>query len=223
MNEVTDAEYETEPLFWPKDTERLISEGYDVGLKQYVIQGWQIFMTDIGSFLIYATIFLAINLFLEMIPVLGQIVAPVLMFPLSMGFFVFAARKMKKQPTRFQDFFKGFDYFVPLVMVGILTSVLIVLGLFVFIIPGIYLAVAYLFSSMLIVDRKMSPWQAMETSRKVITKKWLQLFGLAIIVLAITIAGTLIFIIGVIPATAISLCILTAAYDDIIGIRSTDF
>ena len=223
MNEIAYEKVETESPFQPKDIDRLMWEGYEVNLKQYLVNGWHIFMTDIGSFMIYAILFLAINIFLEMIPFFGQIAAPILMFPLSVGFFVFAAKKMKRQPARFQDFLKGFDYLIPLVIVGALVTVLIVLGLFLFIIPGVYLAVGYLFASLLVVDRKMTPWQAMEASRKLITKKWLHMFALALILLIINLAGALIFIVGLIPATAISFCILTAAYDDIVGIESADF
>jgi uncharacterized membrane protein len=215
-------EIKEESLFRPKDTDRLIAEGYPVNFKKYLVEGWRIFRADMGSFLIYAAIFLAINLSLEMIPVIGQVIAPVLMVPFAMGFFIFAAKKMKRQPTRFEDFFKGFNYFVPLAIVGILTSLLIVIGLFVFILPGIYLAVGYLFSGILIVDRKLTPWQAMETSRKIITKQWLILCFLALFLLSLIFVGTLFFIIGLIPATAIAFCILTAAYDDIIGIQPDD-
>jgi hypothetical protein len=215
-------EIKEESLFRPKDTDRLIAEGYPVNFKKYLVEGWRIFRADMGSFLIYAAIFLAINLSLEMIPVIGQVIAPVLMVPFAMGFFIFAAKKIKQQPTRFEDFFKGFNYFVPLAIVGILTSLLIVIGLFVFILPGIYLAVGYLFSGILIVDRKLTPWQAMETSRKIITKQWLILCFLALFLLSLIFVGTLFFIIGLIPATAIAFCILTAAYDDIIGIQPDD-
>ncbi len=223
MSEKYDGNQDAPPLFRPKDTDRLAAEGYTVDLKQYIHQGWSVFIKNIGPYLLYATIFWAINIGLEMIPVIGQLAAPIIIFPVAMGFFVYTAKKLKQAPARFEDFFKAFHYFVPLLLVGILMNILILIGFLLFILPGIYLAVAYLFASMLVVDRKMSPWQALETSRRIITKKWLHLFVLALILLSLNFVGILIFIVGVIPATALTFCILTAAYEDIIGIASTDF
>lgn len=215
--------HEMESLLQPKDTTRLMAEGYSVHLKQYILQGWSIFIKNIGPYLLYATIFWAINIGLEMIPVIGPFAAPIIIFPVAMGFFIYTAKKMKHQPARFEDFFTAFTYFAPLILVGILMNILIIIGFFLFILPGVYLAVAYLFASMLVVDRKMTPWQALETSRRIITKKWLHIFLLALILLSLNFTGVLLLIVGVIPATALTFCILTAAYDDIIGIQSTDF
>lgn len=223
MDRETGINQDTEPLFRPKDTNRLITEGYATSLKQYVLRGWSIFVKNIGPFLLFGTIFWAINIGVELIPIIGPIAAPVIMFPVAAGFFVFAAKKMKHQPANFQDFFKGFDYLLPLLLVGILTNALILVGLLLFIIPGIYLAVAYLFANWLVIDRKLSPWQAMETSRRIITKNWFSIFAMALILLLLNFVGMLLLIVGVIPATALSFCILTAAYDDIVGIQSTDF
>jgi len=223
MNRETGINQDTEPLFHPKDANQLISDGYATDLRQYVLRGWSIFVKNIGPFLLYGTLFWVINIGVEMIPFIGPIAAPIIMFPVAAGFFVYAAKKMKHQPAEFQDFFKGFDYLLPLVLMGILMNALILVGLLLFIIPGIYLAVAYLFSSFLVIDRKLSPWQALETSRRIITKKWFNIFGMALILLSLNFVGMLIFIVGVIPATALSFCILTAAYDDIVGIQSTDF
>jgi uncharacterized membrane protein len=50
------------------------------------------------------------------------------------------------------------------------------------ILPGIYLTVGYAMTVPLIVDRKMSPWQAMEASRKAIHGEWWKIFGLFLVV-----------------------------------------
>ena len=56
------------------------------------------------------------------------------------------------------------------------------LGLVLLILPGIYLAMAYVMTMPLIGDRNLSAWQAMETSRKAVTKRWFQFFGLFFVV-----------------------------------------
>ena len=76
---------------------------------------------------------------------------------------------------------------------------------------------------MMVVDRKLTFWDAMETSRKVITRNWFPLFGLTLALILLNAVGMLAFMIGVMVTTPITFCILTAAYDDIIGVQSTAF
>src|SRR5436853_638148 len=65
-------------------------------------------------------------------------------------------------------------------VVGLL---LIVIGLAFLVLPGIYLLVAYTFSYLLIVDRRMGVWQALEGSRRVVNKHWWGVFGLTLVML----------------------------------------
>jgi len=66
---------------------------------------------------------------------------------------------------------------------------LVVTGLILFVVPGIYLIVAYVFSNMLIVDRKLTPWQALEGSRRVVTRNWWGVAGLTGMMMGLMIAG----------------------------------
>jgi len=60
----------------------------------------------------------------------------------------------------------------------IIQGLLIVIGLLLFIIPGIYLAVSYAIALPLAVDRDMGIWQALETSRRAIGTCWFKTAGL---------------------------------------------
>jgi hypothetical protein len=83
------------------------------------------------------------------------------------------------------DFSTGFGSFgkaAPAFIAGLLNTVLTYIGILLLIIPGIYLAIGYSMSLPLIVDRNLSPWQALETSRKAVTKRWFQYFGLFFLV-----------------------------------------
>jgi len=89
-----------------------------------------------------------------------------------------------------------FNYYVlvwPLVFASILMNIFILAGFMLFVLPGIYLATAYMFTLPLIVDKNLQFFEAMETSRKAVTKHWFKLFGLNLAV---------VFIIGIsaIPA-----------------------
>lgn len=120
-------------------------------------------------------------------------------------------------------FFSGFHYFVPLILIAIVGGILTSFGYVLLLIPGIYLSVAYMFGGMLVLDRKLEFWQALETSRKIITKEWFSMFGFLILLVLLNFVGVLALGVGVIVTSLITGCALTAAYHDIIGIESTDF
>ena len=66
-------------------------------------------------------------------------------------------------------------------LTGILMNILIVIGFVLLIVPGIYLSIAYVMAIPLVIDRNMGPWEALECSRKAVTKKWFNFFGILIV------------------------------------------
>ncbi|MBR9921010.1 MAG: hypothetical protein GYB31_09240 [Bacteroidetes bacterium] len=98
-------------------------------------------------------------------------------------------------------------------------------------IPFIYFGIAYWWAPYLIVYKDMAPWQAMEASRKVVSKRWGSHFlvGLLIVGIAIliSVAGALLsfgltitLIIQLLTGAVISAilnCSIFAAYEDVVG------
>ena len=73
-------------------------------------------------------------------------------------------------------FFKGFNRALPILLLAIVSGLLIGIATLCFILPGIYLAIAYMFALPLLLDKNLDFWPAMETSRKLVTKKMVCLF-----------------------------------------------
>jgi len=123
---------------------------------------------------------------------LRQLVSAALGGVISLASYTLAIRRAGGLPTSFGDAFSRFDQWLPALIAGVLINLFSVIGFFLLIIPGIYLMVAYHMALPLIADRKMGTWDAMETSRKAITKKWLKMFltGLVAAVLT-TLSGLL--------------------------------
>jgi uncharacterized membrane protein len=57
-------------------------------------------------------------------------------------------------------------------------TIMIMLGMFLLILPGIYLMIAYMFAMPLVVEKNMPAWRALEVSRKALTRKWFPMLGL---------------------------------------------
>jgi uncharacterized membrane protein len=127
----------------------------------------------------------------------------ILLYPLGLGFGLLGIRRALGKDTPVSTLWEPYSQFIPLIVMFVLMCVLIVAGLLLLILPGIYLAVAYSFAPYLIVEKNMGVWEALETSRKAITAYWWRYFGLMLILLLLCIVGTIPILIGLIWALPI--------------------
>lgn len=101
---------------------------------------------------------------------------------LFIGILLMGIRRAAGLPISFSTAFSCFDLAIPAFVAGLLTTLLTYIGILLLIIPGIYLAIGYCMTMPLIADRRLRPWEAMETSRRAIGKHWFQVFGLLLVV-----------------------------------------
>jgi uncharacterized membrane protein len=129
---------------------------------------------------------------------------------------------MRGQPADLADAFAGFgSAFLPLVLAHVVSAVLIALGFVCCILPGIYLGVAWKFTLPLIIDKRMGFWDAMELSRKVVTRQWWILFALCIVSGVIKAAGVIACCVGVLATVPIGIAAILYAYEDLLGSPTT--
>jgi uncharacterized membrane protein len=132
------------------------------------------------------------------------------------GLYYYFLLKIRGKPAKVGDAFAGFTKaFLPLVVIGIVFSVFVTVGVFCLILPGIYLAVAYTFSSILAVDKGLPFWESMETSRKVITRNWWRVFGLLLLAIPFFILGALALGVGIFVAIPLVFGAVAYAYEDL--------
>jgi hypothetical protein len=112
-----------------------------------------------------------------------QIVATIATMPMFLAIHIMGIRHAANKPSSASAVFQYFHKIPALLLCYIMMTLLIMLGLLLFIIPGIYLMVAYMYALPLIVEKNMSPWQALEVSRKALTHKWFSISGLLLILL----------------------------------------
>jgi hypothetical protein len=126
--------------------------------------------------------------------IVGILSYPVLM-PLIIGIMMMAIHHTRGESINFKSIFNYYHLTGILSLAGISVYLMTILGLILLIIPGIYLSIAYVFTLPLIVDKKMGVWEAMEHSRKSVTKHWFKVFGLTFLL-------SLIMLISAIPLGA---------------------
>ena len=154
---------------------------------------------------------------LAFVPILGWVVGFVLLGGLDYMFI----RRIRGEDVQIGDVFAGFNLaLLNLAMAGLVKWLLTSLGLLLCILPGIYLAVGYVFVFPLVVDKKMDFWPAMEVSRKVVHEHWWSTFALVIVLALVAFAGFLICGVGALITIPVSSAALMYVYEDLFGARA---
>jgi len=102
-----------------------------------------------------------------------------------------------------------------LMVASALYGLYIIVGLILFIIPGIYIALKYFFVYYLIIDKDLSIKEAFKLSGEMTKGIKIKLLGLSITMAIVTFLGLLVFIIGVIPASIICTLAIAYTYEDL--------
>ena len=181
------------------------------------------------------------------IPCLGIIIGLVVNPVLIGGLYRMFLKMHRGEPAEFGDAFSAFSTsFLPLFLFGLvqlvvqfivlipgygliflgsaladrnegLMIVFFLLGFLVILPPAIYLGVSWVFSQLLIVDKGLDFWPAMELSRKVAGKQFFSVFGLLFLCGLIVLAGFIALCLGVFVAAPIVFAAIAIAYDDLFG------
>ena len=179
-------------------------------------RGWELLKSNFGPIVGATLVVIIVAAVANAIPLLGYLSGLLLGGVFNGGLYYFYMKKIRGQPTDLGDAFSGFTLALgPLVLTGLVVTLMVLAGLVCLILPGIYLAVAYSFAYMLVIDRKMEFWAAMEVSRRVITAQWWRMLALMIVGGIIAVLGLLGFIIGIFITLPICIGALVYAYEDL--------
>lgn len=129
---------------------------------------------------------------------------------------------IRNQRAEIGDTFAGFNLaFGPLALFGLVAQLLTFLGTAFCILPGIYLGICWLFfTPLIIVDKRLDFWEAMELSRKVVTRHWWKVFGFALVCGLVGLCGALFCGVGIFIAMPIIKAATVYAYEDIFGAQT---
>lgn len=156
----------------------------------------------------------------SLIAIIGDLVSAIVLMPMAVGLgFLATAIALGYRPNP-KSLFGWYDQTLRIVLTGVLMNLLILLGLLLLVLPGIFLAVSYQIALPLLVDKQLGPWQALETSRKVIWHNWFKVFVfdvVAILLVGISTALLGIPLIWVVPFLVIAFGIL---YRNLVGIET---
>jgi hypothetical protein len=220
---------------------RVIGEGRTFVIGDAIGQAWQLVMDNIGLAVLICIVVAGI------IPCLGAIIGLVINSVLIGGLQNLMLKLHRNEPAEFGDVFSTFSTsFLPLFLFGLVQMVLTVVaaipgyaliffgtlladqsegasallslvGVLLILPPAIYLAVSWIFSPLLIIDKRLAFWPAMELSRKVAAKNFFGVFALLLICGLIMMGGVLALCVGIFFAAPLAFGAIAIAYDDLFG------
>lgn len=189
-----------------------VSNEIDVG--DLLVRGWHLFSKDAGKYIAFIVV---VGLLPALIigSDLWSIVTMVI--PIFEGSFIYGLMRSQGKEPRFADAFLIFNRALPLLLVRWVSLALITLGFFALVIPGIYLAIAYLLVIPLVLDRNFGVWQSLEASRQILTRQWFRAFLLMLVVAVINLIGMIPAGLGLLITGPLTTCVIIALYETLFG------
>ncbi len=138
------------------------------------------------------------------------------------GLLLMGIKKVAGESISWKMIFAGFPNAGKIIVATILQTLLIGIGFLLLVLPGIYLAVGYVMTIPLIVCEGLSPWQAMEKSRKAVHKVWWRVLGLYILMSIIFSLSAIPLAIGLIWTWPMFLTLAGVVYWQLFGVNKTD-
>jgi hypothetical protein len=189
----------------------ILNRGFSVDIGRYLGRGWDLVCRDFWP-IIGVNALVQLVLFATNMVTLGI----VLTGPLLGGLYYYHLLRVRGQTPVLEDAFCGFNRaFLHLFLAQLVMTLLVAIGLICCVLPGIYIAVCWMFALLLVVDRQIDFWSAMDISRRVVAEHWISFFLLALVNLLLVCVGGLVCCVGQLVAVPVTMCALAVAYDEI--------
>ncbi len=143
-----------------------------------------------------------------------------LTYPILAGITLLGIRRSVDADIDAASVLRAYVKTLPLTLLTVVSMLLTMLGYVLLIIPGIYLSVAYLMTFALMMDRDMGVWEALETSRKAITKHWFKIFFLYLVMGILFLLACLPLLIGLIWMLPLFTIVHGILYKKMFGVES---
>jgi uncharacterized membrane protein len=128
-----------------------------------------------------------------------------------------AAKQLRGERIQVGDLFSGADVIAPAMIVEILQGLGVSIGMMLCVVPGYLLAGLWVFARPLVVERRMTPGEALRTSMDA-TKPYMWMYLLLFLLYSIVVSAGSVIGIGVIATFPIGHLMLMCAYRDVFGI-----
>lgn len=188
--------------------------------KKFVIgdslsKGWSIFKANVGFFVLLLVV--AWLVFFALWIVGGMVQGSALLsfvmglvnwavqILIGIGFIKIALKFVDGGKGEIADLFSGKSSFVSYLIASILYGIMVMVGSILLIIPGIIVAIIFMFYGYLIVDKRMAPIDALKKSMEITKGEGVHLFLFVLAAILVNILGALCLFVGLIVSVPVTL------------------
>ncbi|MGD0816427.1 MAG: protein kinase [Verrucomicrobiota bacterium] len=207
----------------------ILARGYELKIGSCLSRGWALVRGDFWPIVGITTLIVVLSFIAHSTGAVfssgdgkttaeGSVLGLLIGGPLAGGLCMFFLKRIRGEATTVDTAFSGFsNRFLHLFLGSFVPLTLTVLGFICFILPGVYLLVAWTFTLPLVIDKGLDFWSAMELSRKTVTRHWWKFFGFVILLLLLRLFGIVAFLVGFFIAVPIVKASMMYAYEDLFG------
>ena len=120
---------------------------------------------------------------------LVQLIAIAVTMPMMVGITIMGIRHSQRKSVSAGSVLNYFHRAPGAILWYFLYMLLITVGFLLLILPGIYLSFAYMFSLPLMIEKNMGAWQALEVSRKAVSRIWFRAAGFLLLIMLVVTLG----------------------------------
>ena len=113
-----------------QNLDQLIEQGYDFDIEEAFRNGWEMFKSKALVSMAYGILILSLQfMFAIHLDDLAVLFSVFLAAPLYSGFFLVANKISRNEEVRYSDFFGGFVYYIPIILVWVVGQIIAAVGL----------------------------------------------------------------------------------------------
>lgn len=135
--------------------------------------------------------------------------------PITAGTYMFALRLVRGEELDLGEMFRGFQEFGRAFGVFVLYMIMVVIGLVFLIVPGIYIAVAFMPAMFLVLDDDLGVIETLQKAWAMTDGRRGSIFLVLLAVVGVTLLGLVAFLVGVVFTGALSLLVVAVLYDEL--------
>lgn len=214
-----------------------VSGNYDFEIMEVIREGWQrqngMKGTTWLALLLYVAVMVALGFVQAMVlaaagtdpnsagvlALATQLVVTVVSWPMYAGLMMIGINRSVDLPLRATMVFGYFGSIVAIAIAMILVSIFTVIGFLLLIVPGIYLSIAYSMTLPLIVEKRLGVWEAMESSRRAVSKHWFKYFFTMLLMSLIAAVSAIPLFLGLIWTIPMMFAVIGVLYRVTFGVE----
>lgn len=180
-----------------------IREALAVGWNKFIARGWYLFGLTLGVSVLFV------------VSGSGNSLFTALAYIIYGGYLAIMLRHYRGEVVSFDNMFDLDSRWISFAFLGILKGLLVMIGLVLFILPGIYLAIRWMFAELLVIDEGMRPMEALKKSAEMTYGHRWKLFGFSAVASLVMLLGLVVFVVGGVVAGIVLTFAVIKIYSDL--------